>query len=189
MPRAGLDRQKVTAAAAAILDQEGADSLSLARVAAELGVKSPSLYNHVDGLDGLIRSVALEGIEDMAEVCRTATMGLTGPEALRSLFHAYRNYAVDHPGVYPLTQVARPEDHEFGAATAKALEPVLAVLASFGIEGDDLIHTARAARSAVHGFCLLEAQAGFGLEQNPDDSFERLVDLLSAALSVGSPVQ
>ena len=44
MPRAGLDRAKVTAVAAALLDQEGADSLSLARVADELGVKSPSLY-------------------------------------------------------------------------------------------------------------------------------------------------
>lgn len=186
MPRVGLDREKVTAAAAAILDQEGADSLSLARVAAELGVKSPSLYNHVDGLDGLIRSVALDGIEDMAEVCRTASMGRTGPDALRSLLHAYRNYAVGHPGVYPLTQVARPDDDEIAAAGARAIEPVLAVLASFGIEGDDLIHVARTARSAVHGFCLLEATGGFGLEQDPDESFERLIDLISGGLTASA---
>ena len=80
MPRVGLDRAKVTATAAGILDTEGPDSLSLARVAAELGVKPPSLYNHVDGLDGLARSIALDGIEGLAEVCRTATMGRSGAD-------------------------------------------------------------------------------------------------------------
>lgn len=185
MPRAGLDREKVTAAAAEILDQEGVDSLSLARVASELGVKSPSLYNHVDGLDGLIRSVALDGIEDLAEVCRTASMGRSGPDALRSVLTAYREYASAHPGVYPLTQVARPGDAEITEAGAKVVEPALAVLASFGIEGDDLIHTARALRSAVHGFCMLEATGGFGLKQDPDESFERLIDMVSAGISSG----
>lgn len=189
MPRAGLDRRKVTTTAAAILDEEGPDSLSLARVATELGVKSPSLYNHIDGLDGLIRSVALDGIDELAEVCRTASMGRSGPEAVRSVLHAYREYAVGHTGVYPLTQVARPEDDEIAAAGAKVLEPVLAVLASFGIDGDDLIHTARAVRSAVHGFCLLEAGGGFGLEQDLDESFERLIDLLSGGLAAGRRVQ
>lgn len=183
MPRAGLDRAKVTATAAAILDEEGPDSLSLARVAAELGVRSPSLYNHVDGLDGLTRSVALEGIRGMAEVCRTASMGRTGPDALRSVLRAYREYAISHPGVYPLTQVARPDDEDFADAGATALEPVLAVLTSFGIEGDDLIHVARAVRSAVHGFCLLDGGGGFGLEQDPDESFERLIELVCAGLS------
>ena len=183
MPRAGLDRAKVTAVAAALLDQEGADSLSLARVADELGVKSPSLYNHVDGLDGLIRSVALDGIEELADVCRTASMGRSGPDAVRSVLQAHREYATRRPGVYPLTQVARPDDAEISEAGAKVVEPVLAVLASFGIEGDDLIHTARAVRSAVHGFCLLEATGGFGLDQDPDESFERLIELVCAGLS------
>ena len=183
MPRAGLDRAKVTDTAAEILDSEGPGSLSLARVADELGVKSPSLYNHVDGLDGLTRSVALRAIDQLADVCRSASMGRSGPDALRSYLHAYRAFATDHPGVYPLTQVARPEDAEVAAASARALEPALAVLASFGIEGEDLIHAARAVRSAVHGFCLLEANGGFGLDRDPDESFQRLLDLLAAGLS------
>lgn len=182
MPRAGLDRGRVTATAAVILDREGPDSLSLARVASELGVKSPSLYNHVDGLDGLIRSIALEGIRELADVCRTASMGRSGPDALRSLLQAYRSYAADHPGVYPLTQVARPDDEEISSASDKALEPAWAVLSAFGIEGDDLVHAARAVRSAVHGFCLLEANGGFGLDQDPDESFDRMIDVLSAGL-------
>lgn len=183
MPRVGLDRAKVTATASGILDTEGSDSLSLARVAAELGVKPPSLYNHVDGLDGLTRSIALEGIVGLAEVCRTASMGRSGTDALRSLLHAYRAFAAEHPGVYPLTQVARPDDEEISAASDKALQPVMAVLAAFGIEGENLIHAARAVRSAVHGFCLLEVGGGFGLDQDPDESFERLIDVLSTGLT------
>ena len=47
MPRAGLSTAAVVAAAAEIADSEGLDRLTLARIAATAGVRTPSLYNHV----------------------------------------------------------------------------------------------------------------------------------------------
>ena len=182
MPRVGLTRQAVAAMGAAILDRDGASGLSLARVAAELGVRSPSLYNHVDGVDGLLRDVALLGIDQLAEACRTAVMGRSGPEAIRALASAYRDFATAHPGVYPLTQVARPEDEELAAASSRVVEPAVAVLASFGLTGDDLIHAARSLRSTLHGFVLLRSSNGFGLDVDPDESFLWMVELLIAGL-------
>lgn len=44
MPRAGLDPEKVTEAAAVIVDAGGPAELTLARLAAQLGVAPPSLY-------------------------------------------------------------------------------------------------------------------------------------------------
>ena len=52
--RRGLDRDDVIAAAIRIVDTDGLDALSLKGVADALGVQSPSLYSHVDGLNGLL---------------------------------------------------------------------------------------------------------------------------------------
>ncbi|HVR33466.1 MAG TPA: WHG domain-containing protein [Acidimicrobiia bacterium] len=182
MARAGLNTEVVARAAADLLNREGNAALSLARVAAELGVQSPSLYNHVDGLDGLERAVALVGVDELAEVCRGAVMGLSGRDALGALAAAYRGFARRQPGVYGLTQVARPDDPEFGQKAARVLEPVVAVLAGFGLEGDDLIHAARTLRAALHGFALLETRHGFGLAVDIDASFHWMIETLERGL-------
>ena len=48
----GLNREQVTIAAADLADAEGLEHLSLARVAAALGVSSPSLYSRRSTLAG-----------------------------------------------------------------------------------------------------------------------------------------
>lgn len=182
MPRAGLTTEAVIDAAAELVDREGLSTLTLARVADRLGVRSPSLYNHIDGLDALRRAVALRGIDQLGEACRAAVMGRSGTEAIARLATAYRRYAVDHSGVYPLTQVARPGDDEYEAAAGRVLESVSAVLAGMGYDGDELIHAARAMRSALHGFAVLETGDGFGLNVDLDTSFDRLVDMIERGL-------
>jgi hypothetical protein len=55
-------------------------------------------------------------------------------------------------------------------------------MASLGLQGEDAVHAARAFRSLVHGFATLEVAGGFGLPQDCDESFRRLVDALLAGL-------
>src|SRR5438309_8181043 len=52
-----LSREGIVAAALALVDAEGLDALSTRRLAAELGVSGPSLYNHVATKDELIDAV------------------------------------------------------------------------------------------------------------------------------------
>jgi AcrR family transcriptional regulator len=75
MPRAGLDKDTVVEAAAAILNEEGVEALTLNRLALELGVKTPSLYNHVDGLPGLSRELALLNARTLGERFTQAAIG------------------------------------------------------------------------------------------------------------------
>lgn len=182
MPRVGLTPDSVAEAAADLVDREGLTALTLARLAEHLGVRSPSLYNHVDGLDALVRAVALRGIDQLGEVCRAAVMGRSGEDAIDRLAGAYRAYAIEHPGVYPLTQIARPGDDEYEAAATRVLESVSAVLGGMGYVGDELIHAARAVRSALHGFAVLETGSGFGLTVDLDDSFEWMVAMVRRGL-------
>jgi AcrR family transcriptional regulator len=183
MGRAGLTPDLVTKAAGDLVNREGRAGLTLARLASELGVRSPSLYNHVGGLEDLERLVALDGIDQLAEVCRAAVMGKARSDALRALAVAYRGFAKAQPGVYSLTQIARPEDPEFGERAARVLEPVTAVLGGFGLEGDALIHAVRSLRAALHGFANLETGNGFGLDVDVEESFEWLVAMVDRSLS------
>jgi AcrR family transcriptional regulator len=57
---AGITRERLVAVAAGLADANGFEQLALADVAVALGVKLPSLYNHVDGLAGLRRELVLE---------------------------------------------------------------------------------------------------------------------------------
>ena len=52
-PRAGLDTRMIVIRAAEIADEQGIEEVTLAALAAKLGVRSPSLYNHVNGLRGI----------------------------------------------------------------------------------------------------------------------------------------
>lgn len=180
MPRAGLSARAVTEAAAAIIDRDGVEALSMSRLAQELGVRPPSLYNHVDGLEDLMRRVALAAIADLTEPCRDALINRTGARAVQAFALAYRGWALAHPGTYPLTQVARPGDPEWEAAARRLLDPVLAVLADISEDPEESIHATRALRSAIHGFVTLELVGGFGLEISTDVSFARMVDAVAA---------
>lgn len=184
MPRAGLTAETVTAAAVAIVDEEGMEALSMARLARDLGVRPPSLYNHVDSLDSLVEEVALAASEDLTEQCREAFMNRTGRDAIVAFSHAYRRWALTHPGTYPLTQVARPGDPRWEAVSRRLLDPLLAVLGGPAGDPIEAIHRARALRSGLHGFISLELVGGFGLEVPTDASFTRMIDAIFAGISV-----
>jgi AcrR family transcriptional regulator len=181
--RRGLSRAAVVETAARLADRDGYDALTLGAVAAAAGVRPPSLYNHVEGLAGLRRELALAGVTELGERIRDAAVGRAGEEALRALAAAYRAYARERPGLYRALQRApAPGDDELAAAAARLLEPVFAVLAGFGLEGDAGVHAARALRSAMHGFVELERVGGFGLDVDVDESYTFLVHAVVAGI-------
>ena len=89
-----------------------------------------------------------------------------------------------HPGRYAATvRAPDPADAELAAAGASAVEPLLAVVRSFGLEGDEAVHAARTVRSALHGFVALETGGGFGIPVDLDASFDAMVDALARGLA------
>jgi AcrR family transcriptional regulator len=183
VPRHGLDTARVVEEAAAIADADGLDEVTLARVAAALDVRAPSLYNHVDGRGGLLRLLALQSINELADVLRDAAVGRSRAEALVAIAGAYRAYAYEHPGRYKATVWApAPGDDELEAAGRRAVGVIVAVLAGWGFEGDAALHRVRVIRSGLHGFIAIEAEGGFGLPLDLDESFDLLVATLIAGL-------
>jgi AcrR family transcriptional regulator len=183
VPRRGLDRAAVVAAAVALVDAEGLVGLTLAGVAERLGIRTPSLFNHVAGLAGLRRELTLTGLRELGHRLGRAAVGKAGDDALMALGEAYRTFAREHPGLYTLTvQAPDPADAELTAAGAEVVDIVVAVLAGYGLTGDDALHAVRGLRSLLHGFAGLEAAGGFGLPLDLDESFCRLLRAFSAGL-------
>jgi AcrR family transcriptional regulator len=179
----GVSRERVVAVAAELADAHGLDRLALAHVAARLGVRLPSLYNHIDGLPGLQRELALLGLRQLLQRLSHAAIGKAGDEAVMAIAQAYRSFVLARPGLYAATvAAAAPEDLPLQQASQAILDVLLAVLAPYGLDPQSAIHAIRGLRSISHGFATLELAGGFGLPLDRDESFIQLVHTYIAGL-------
>lgn len=187
-PRPGLDEAAVLRAAAALVDAEGLDALHLGRLADALDVRAPSLYNHVAGLEGIRRGLALMGICELRDRLARAAIGKSGEEALYAIADAYRQLAKEHPGLYAASlRAPDPDDTALTAAAADVLAIIHAVLAPYGLQHEAEVHAIRAFRSVAHGFVSLEVAGAFGMPVALDESYRVLVRLLLLGLRRQSP--
>lgn len=174
--RKHIDPNLVVQTAIQLADANGFEAVTLAAVAEQLGIRIPSLYNHVSGLPGLRYQMNLWALQEMGNLLRRAAVGKAGAEAILSMAAAYRTFALAHPGVYRLTiRAATPDEPELAAAGQEILDVLLAVLHPYGLSTEDMLHTVRGLRSVLHGFIDLEISAGFGMALDRDESFQRLL--------------
>ncbi len=163
-------------------DEVGLSNVTLAALAGRLGVRQPSLYKHIDGMDALQRSIAIRAKNELADTLARATVGRARRDAITAMSHAYRDWALAHPGRYAAAQrVPTPGDTEAEAADWAAVEIVGDILAGYDLEGDDAVDATRVLRAALHGFVSLESS--FVHPADIDRSFDRLVQGLSTALA------
>jgi len=167
-----------------LADEVGLARMTLAALAARLGVRQPSLYKHIEGTDGLLRSISVRAKNELAYVLARAAVGRERADAVTSIANAYRAWALEHPGRYAAAQSApAPGDSEDQAASIAIVQLVTDILAGYRLGGDDAIDATRALRSALHGFITLESSGGFGLPVDIDRSFQRLVNGIATAFS------
>src|SRR6185312_11056953 len=186
MPRERLSRASVVRAAADLIDGEQRPELKLADLADRLGVRTPSLYNHIEGIDDLQASMALYGTEELGRRIGRAAIGLAGDEAILSVAVAYRDFAREHPGLYQFTLRAPASGEASRVAVSDEIIDVLKkILDPFCLSEEDAIHVIRGLRSLMHGFVALELANGFGIPLDVDESYRRLIVTFVAGLRVG----
>ena len=177
MPRQRLDPDTITRMAMAVVDDHGLDALSLSAVAQRLGVGPSALYSHVDGLEGLRQLVAMGAVRAMVTRVQQAAIGVAGPGAVASMGHAYRRFALEHPGQFRST-MAHPgqADDRMAAALNELLDVFALVFSGAGLGRAESAAAARQARSAIHGFVSLEASAGSTPEH--DSQYLELIEMV-----------
>ncbi|MDD4222270.1 MAG: TetR/AcrR family transcriptional regulator [Candidatus Methanomethylophilus sp.] len=180
----GLDSQIIFNAAAELAEEKGLENVSLLQVAEKLGVRSPSLYNHLSGLQELSSGIAEIAISRLEDAVRNAAVGRSKEDALTAIAGAYRKFAKENPELYKAI-LRFPTYNDSGVKEAgHALVRILyQVMKPYHYSKEETIDFVRGFRSALHGFVSLE-EAGFfqSADANVNKSYERLVSRLISTL-------
>ncbi|MFF4345149.1 TetR/AcrR family transcriptional regulator [Kitasatospora sp. NPDC001540] len=184
MPRAGLSTAAVVDHALDLIDERGAEALTLSAVAAKAGVATPSLYKHVaGGLPELRRLVAVRTTGELADHLAAAVLGHSRDGAVRALLAAYASYALRHPRRYAALPQAPDPDPELVAAAERLVGVLFAVLRGYGLAGSEAVHAVRTLRAAAHGYASLTTAGAFQLAEGTDVTLERLTGVLVEGLA------
>lgn len=156
-------------------------------LADRLGVRPPSLYKHVGSLHELRHGISVQAKREFAHHLARESVGRSGPDAVRAFADSYRHWALKHPGRYAATAPAPAAgDEEDRLVSEEALQVLLDVLAGFCLPDTRIVDSARALRSALHGFVTLEGAGGFGMPRDITRSFHFLVDTLIVGFQADS---
>ena len=140
---------EAVAAARRILEEEGADGLTMRRLADEMGIQAPSLYKHFSGKADLELLLIEDALFDVGEVTHRALHPPGHESPLLNLLLTYRAYSLAHPNLYrlatsgPLARPRLPEGLEEWAGNPW-----------FVVTGDPSV--AQALWSLAHGMVILE---------------------------------
>ncbi|RIK18249.1 MAG: hypothetical protein DCC53_16855 [Chloroflexi bacterium] len=131
--------------ATALIERDGVESLSLARIATTLGIRAPSLYRYFDSKSALLQAVNLRTTQDL----------------IAALIEAARAFAHAHPRAYALAySMTDPAAQPDPAALAALAQQVQAVVAPITGEATSLA-ALRGLWALVHGFVILELAGQF----------------------------
>ncbi|MBO0701657.1 MAG: TetR/AcrR family transcriptional regulator [Candidatus Dormibacteraeota bacterium] len=149
---------QIVEAARDLLEREGWEAVSMRRVAAQVGIKAPSLYKHLPDKAALAAALISTGFGEQAvalEAARSSPQAIESGERLAVLAYAYRDFARRHPHLYRLmTQGSLPRERLAPGVEDRVAAPLVEALA-----GD--IDAARAAWAFAHGMVLLELDQRF----------------------------
>ncbi|WP_239617545.1 TetR-like C-terminal domain-containing protein [Cohnella mopanensis] len=182
--RAGIKPEIVIATAADIADRIGWEQITLANVAGQLGIKTPSLYNHVEGLPDLRQKLALYASEQLRDQLHDAAIGHTGKQAFIEVGKAYVAFVRQHPGLYEaINRVSEPKPQMFEQTSEAILNLFIRLMQPLGIPSEEAVHAIRGLRSMVHGFASLEAMGGFQMQEDLMESLSKTITYYIDGLS------
>lgn len=90
----------VVAAALRIIGANGAESVTVRRLATEAGVAPMSIYNHFGDMHGVFDAVFEHGFTEFAETLRKSATSSNPIVALHQMSSAYRTFALENPDTY-----------------------------------------------------------------------------------------
>lgn len=184
MPKAGVD--KIVEIAAGLIDKNGLDAVTLKEISRRLGIRSPSLYNHIGGLPELKEMVRHYAMGLLRDSLVRATMGRSGIDALKEMGRAYIQFAREHPGLYETIQWMNiAADVQSGSHFADVVQLVYSIAEDFGASEQEASHIIRTVRSLAHGFASVESHKGFSHPSSVESSYEYALDMFFQGIRAG----
>lgn len=164
--RVALTRDRIVRAAIELIERDGAEALSMRRVAAELGVAVMSLYNHVNAKAALLDGVAEHILSGMI-LADDPAMHWT--ERARVLIRAFRKVAHDHPRCVTVVMTRKVD----APSAMVPVEHALAIADDAGFDGATAVRIMRAMMAYAIGAQMREVGAAKMLDYLPEGADDR----------------
>ncbi len=175
----------ITDAVRALIERDGVEALSLAKVAGALNITAPALYRHFANKTALLRAVNTHTLHSLMHALEVATPPDLPPQEqmfLKAL--AYRDHALAHPTTYSLLfSTAQPDAQPDAAASERLALPLQALMAD--LSGDENALTAlRGLLALLHGFVSLEIAGQFRRGGDLGEAFTQALAVYLAGWSI-----
>jgi len=187
--RGRLGRDEVLVAAEELVDRAGWDGLTMSALATSLGVRAPSLYHHVDGLEALRAELQVRAMAALSEALMRASVGQSGTHGVRVQAQAQRAFARTWPHRYDGMTRAALDPEGVGRSGALANDVSVEMLRSAGVPDDTVHDLVRALFAAHHGVIQLELSGFFADGVDHDGLFDLVLDntVRAIAHAAGDP--
>ena len=168
-----ITKKTVIDTAADIADKNGLHGVSLKVVAERLNIKTPSLYNHIENLDDLLREVAHQGMRNMNMRLERAAIGKIAGNAIKAV-------GIEHPGVYETIQWATWNGtHETAQIFENYLDLLRTLISSCQIQKSSTEEVLNILTATIHGYTTLQLRYAF---ENPEQVRRNLSKALDTVL-------
>ncbi|WP_067481438.1 TetR/AcrR family transcriptional regulator [Actinomadura hibisca] len=174
-----FSREQLQAAALALVDEGGLSALTMRSLAARLKTGPMTIYNYVDGREGL-EELVTEAV--MAQATWDDAPSDDWRHRVRTIAEAMWRTARAHPATIPLILTRRGLD----PGTLRPAEALLEALAASGRTGTDLLVAFRVVQGFVMGLAQAELtgdaqSAPDRMTALPQADFPHLIELAHAA--------
>ena len=161
VPAMQLSRKRIIATAIGLIDADGAEAVSMQRLATELGCSLIALYDHVPSRGALLDAVA---DEVMSGIAWTDPPHTSFQDQVRALAQATRDVATEHPRCAMLALSGRVVPASLVLLARRAL----ATLREAGFSTPDSVRIVRVLAFYFLGLLAWEAGIASGLRSGDD---------------------
>ena len=183
MPRTGLSKEEIIEKAAALANEKGLSYLTVTTLSEYLGIKKPSLYNHVKTIDDVHYKLMIYGWKKVSEEIVTGIDSGDPNENLKIFGRAFYRFAIENPGVFEaMLWYNKYSDDSLLEATEGLYSFFFEQTDGLDIDRKVANHLLRTYRAFIEGFIMLQIHNSFGNPISVDESFEISINVLISGL-------
>ena len=171
-----VTKERIISEAIRLIEEKEQSVISLHELARRLGIKTPSLYNHIKNTRDLQHEVFRYAIDKFVANQNAATAGKRKDEAVRAFAEAYYQFAKENKGLYRLIMSMPLDNDDTEKELAlPLLETVVKLLSDYGLKDETIAHWQRVLRAILHGFISQEDLGYFYFYKDTDSQKSREV--------------
>lgn len=174
MSENGTTSTRISDCALRLLEAEGAEAVSMRRIAGEIGITPMAIYHHFASREALLHEIVDREFEKLAQYFSRPRKARPFEEEMIHLMDGYVDYALAHPRIFDYVfshprPGARQFPSDFKARQSPTLNIVADAIASWiehkKLKNDDVWELAMQLWANAHGYLMLYRAGRFHLSE------------------------